>query len=203
MMTKNAREVVFEAEKAGLTQKKMAEICGVSAVTISRWKILGVARTSAISRLKRYLNANPLNSERKYLDEASLEDLAERARQLGFRITFTDINLPSETIGPEQTTEGGDAMFFFRKKKEEEDPYVFKSGYDPERVGKLCNALISGPRGRTLGRQILKQLDQGSLEKATYEMLSRWVNPARTQSFAQPIASRISKILYGKEIERV
>ena len=202
MVTKNAREVVNEAERAGLTQKKMAEICQVSPVTISRWKILGVARTSAISRLEHYLNVNPLHTDRKYLDQASLEDLAERARQLGFRITLTDINLPAEGIEPKQSTEGGDAMFFFGKKKIE-DPSTFRNGYDRGRVEKLCNALINGQRGATLGKEILSQLDQGYLEKATYERLSRWVNPGRAEHFAQPIASKLSKLLYGKEIERV
>jgi transcriptional regulator with XRE-family HTH domain len=201
MVTKNAREVVIEAERAGLTQKKMAEICQVSPVTISRWKILGVARTSVISRLVRYLNEKPLNTDRKYLDEASLEDLAERARQLGFRITLTDINLPAEGIEPKQSTEGGGAMFFFGKKKIE-DPPPFRNGYDRERVEKLCSALINGQRGATLGKEILSQLDQGYLEKATYERLSRWVNPERAERFAQPIASKLSKLLYGKEIDR-
>jgi hypothetical protein len=62
--------------------------------------------------------------------------------------------------------------------------------------------LKSGPRGVTLGREILRQLNQGYLDQSTYERLSRWVNPYRDEDFAQPIAAEISALLFGEEIER-
>jgi transcriptional regulator with XRE-family HTH domain len=88
-----AREVVEAGEQAGLSHEEMADECGVSVGTISRWKTVGRARSKAIAPLVRKfgreLNIDP-NKKRKYLDEASLEDLAARALQLGFRTTFTN-----------------------------------------------------------------------------------------------------------------
>ena len=96
MANTRAREIVEAGERKGLSHQVMAEICGVSIGTIARWKMVGRARTRAIAPLENHLgsddaaNAGIQKSGRKYLDEASLEDLAERARELGFRITFTD-----------------------------------------------------------------------------------------------------------------
>jgi len=199
MVTKNAREIVGLGEKAGLSNKEMAEICNVSPVTISRWKFTNRARTKDISVLERHLNhSNKRGGNRMYLDEANLEDLARRARQLGFRITFTDINIGQDsgdlsTKPPIQPQKEEVAEDFDRK---------FKTDYDRSRVEKLCNALKNGPRGVTLGRDILKQLDRGYLDQATYERLSRWVNPYRDEDFAQPKAAEISVLLFGEEIER-
>jgi transcriptional regulator with XRE-family HTH domain len=198
-MVTNAKEIVEAAEKAGLTQKRMAEICKVSPVTISRWKMLGIARTSTISRLQQFLdNPSARETTRKYLDEASLEDLAERARQLGFRISFTDIQI---TMGPtilgEQ--EKGESPMLFKRTND----YSFKKDTGLEHTYKLCHNLISGRRGATLGKEILAQLKTGRLTPKTYARLSRWVNPEREEPFAQPIAAEISRELYGREIERM
>jgi hypothetical protein len=203
MVTKNAREIVGLGEKAGLSNKKMAEICNVSPVTISRWKFTNRARTKDISALERHLNhSNEKGGTRMYLDEANLEDLAQRARQLGFRITFTDINIGRDSgdLSIEQPTQSPTQPP--KERMSEDFDRGFKTDYDRSRVEKLCNALKSGPRGVTLGREILRQLNQGYLDQSTYERLSRWVNPYRDEDFAQPIAAEISALLFGEEIER-
>lgn len=79
----------------------------------------------------------------------------------------------------------------------------FQSGCDKMRVENLCNILICGKRGKTLGKEILSQLNQNYLHQATYNRLSRWVNPERAEPFAQPIAAEISMQLFGEEIQRV
>lgn len=89
MPNHNAKEIVEAGEKQGLSHQEMAEICGVSLGTISRWKTVGRARSRAIAPLENQIKESP-KSQRKFLDEASLEDLANRARELGFRITFSD-----------------------------------------------------------------------------------------------------------------
>lgn len=95
MANTNARQIVEAGESKGFSHQKMAEICGVSIGTIARWKMVGRARTRAIAPLERQLEKSDeavvRQGNRKYLDEASLEDLAERARDLGFRISFTDM----------------------------------------------------------------------------------------------------------------
>jgi len=195
MVTKNAREIVGLGEKIGLSNKKMAEICGVSPVTISRWKITNRANTSVITKLEKYLEHSSESREnRKYLDEANLEDLAQRARQLGFRITFADMSYEKKSgdiIAPQI---GEETMDLYRE---------FINNYDRNHVEHLCTVLQNGKRGVTLGRDILKQLDQGHLNPETYKMLSRWVNPHRAEHFAQPIAAEISMLLFGEEIERI
>jgi transposase len=90
MANYRAREIVEEAEVEGLTHQKIAEICNVSLGTVSRWKTVGRARSNVIALLEAQLKGE-IGIRRKYLDEANLEDLAERARQLGFRVSFTDI----------------------------------------------------------------------------------------------------------------
>jgi hypothetical protein len=195
MVTKNAREIVRLGEKIGLSNKKMAEICSVSPVTISRWKITNRANTGVIAALEKYIeHSSEREASRKYLDEATLEDLAQRARQLGFRITFADMSYEEKSadiIAP-------------RKEEESMDPYrEFINNYDRSHAEQLCDELKKGSRGVTLGRNILKQLDQGHLNPETYKMLSRWVNPQRAEHFAQPIAAEISMLLFGEEIERI
>lgn len=96
MANTKAREIVEAGESRGLSHQEMANICNVSVGTIARWKMIGRARSRVIAALENYLKSNSapksFKSEgRKYLDEASLEDLAERARELGFRISFTDM----------------------------------------------------------------------------------------------------------------
>jgi len=86
-----AREIVEAAVAEGYTYQDIAEICNVSIGTVSRWKTVGRARSNVIATLEDKLKGK-VRSGRKYLDETSLEDLAERARKLGFRVTFTDIN---------------------------------------------------------------------------------------------------------------
>jgi transposase len=89
MTNNNAKEIVEAGEKQGLSHQEMAKICGVSLGTISRWKTVGRARSRVIASLENQIKESP-KSQRKFLDEASLEDLADRARELGFRITFSD-----------------------------------------------------------------------------------------------------------------
>lgn len=198
----NARETVIAGERAGLSHKRMAELCQVSVVTISRWKFTRRARTSKISNLERYLNSlSESEAPRKYLEEANLEDLAERARQLGFRITFTDINV-NVAEGQEklnETEKGGNSMFFGKRKEHRR----IQNTCDKNNVVKLCNLLIEKRRGKTLGDEIKAQIDQKYLDQSSYERLSRWVNPARDEHFAQPIAAELSMELFGEEIERI
>jgi len=85
----------------------------------------------------------------------------------------------------------------------DDDKRKFKTNYNRKRVEDLCNVLIKGGRGVTLGKYVLKQLDQGYLNRSTYEMLSKWVNPKRAEYFAQPIAAEISEILFGEKIKRI
>ena len=97
MANTKAREIVEAGESRGLSHQEMAKICGVTTGTIARWKMIGRARTRVIAALENYLNSNGTTTSfksggRKFLDEASLEDLAERARELGFRISFTDMS---------------------------------------------------------------------------------------------------------------
>ena len=81
------------AEAAGLSHEEMAKECKVSVGSISRWKTVGRARSRAIAPLvQKYKDEliTDTDKKRKYLNEASLEDLAARALQLGFRTTFTN-----------------------------------------------------------------------------------------------------------------
>ena len=86
-----AKKIVEEAEAKGYSHKDIAEICKVSVGTVSRWKTVGKARSQVIALLEEEL-AQAEKPNNKLLSEATLEDLAERARELGFRTTFTDIN---------------------------------------------------------------------------------------------------------------
>ena len=194
MVTKNARDIVGLGAKAGLSNKEIAEICDVSPVTISRWKFTNRANTSAIAALEKYIEHSSEREEsRKYLNEATLEDLAQRARQLGFRITFADMSYEKKSEDIIAPQKGEESMDLYRE---------FKANYDRSRVEHLCNTLKNGTRGVTLGRDILKQLYQGHLNPETYKMLSRWVNPYRAEHFAQPIAAEISMLLFGAAIAR-
>jgi hypothetical protein len=200
MSQKKAREIVIAGERAGLSHKQMAQICQVSVVTISRWKFTGRARTSVISKLERHLDSLSENERpRKYLDEASLEDLADRARQLGFRITFADVSVARGNENLSESKKGGNYINI----TEREEHRKIRSMCDKNNVVKLCNLLIEKRRGKTLGDEIKAQLNQKFLNQSTYERLSRWVNPARNESFAQPIAAEISMELFGEEIKRV
>ena len=93
MINYKARNVVGKAETEGLSHKEIAKICDVSLVTVSRWKTKGRAKANVISRLEEHLDSisNKHKGQEKRLNEASLEDLADRALQLGFRLSFTDI----------------------------------------------------------------------------------------------------------------
>lgn len=99
MVNYQAKKIVTMAEERGLTHQEMADICGVTLSTIYRWKKEGRARGKVIAQLEKFLKseegAEDLFREkikkRKYLDEASLEDLAQRAIELGFHVSFTNI----------------------------------------------------------------------------------------------------------------
>ncbi len=89
MANLRARTIVEAAEAEGYSHKEIAEICNVSLGTVSRWKTVGKARSNVIALLEEQLKGK-IKDRRKYIDEASLEDLAERARELGFQASFTD-----------------------------------------------------------------------------------------------------------------
>ena len=91
MINENAKQIVEKAEAMGLSHRDIANICQVSIGTVSRWKTSGKAKAKVIALLEEELSQTDKPKD-KLLKEASLEDLAERARQLGFRITFTDIS---------------------------------------------------------------------------------------------------------------
>ena len=91
MANQNAKQIVEKAEEMGFSHKDIAEICKVSVGTVSRWKTAGKARAIVIAPLEERLS-QPTQQENKLLTEATLEDLAERARELGFRVSFTDMN---------------------------------------------------------------------------------------------------------------
>ena len=91
MINENAKQIVEKAEAMGLSHRDIANICQVSIGTVSRWKTAGKAKAKVIALLEEELSQTDKPKD-KLLKEASLEDLAERARQLGFRITFTDIS---------------------------------------------------------------------------------------------------------------
>jgi len=78
----------------------------------------------------------------------------------------------------------------------------FIPNFDRKQGEYYCRLLISGGRGKMLGEEILQQLDQGYLFPSTYERLSRWVNPEREEYSAQPLALKISLLLFGKRISR-
>lgn len=107
---------------------------------------------------------------------------------------FTNINFGQDNGHlPIEPPKGGMSEKFSRE---------FKNDYNRNYVEHLCNVLKNGRRGVTLGREILMQLDQDYLDQSTYQRLSRWVNPERPEPFAQPIAAKISVLLFGEEIER-
>ena len=98
MINVNAKEIVIKAEKEGLTHQEMADICGVKVASIYRWKKVGRAKASVITKLEKYLESggNEFNKMALYADKplskATIEDLSKRARELGFRASFTDIS---------------------------------------------------------------------------------------------------------------
>jgi len=91
VINESAKQIVEQAEQRGLSHKDIAKICQVSIGTVSRWKTVGKARAKVIAALEAELS-QPEKAKDKLLRDATLEDLAERARQLGFRVSFTDIN---------------------------------------------------------------------------------------------------------------
>jgi hypothetical protein len=93
-----ANEIVLKAEKNNLTHQKMADICGVKITSIYRWKKTGRAKANVIIKLENYLESGGSDIQKAEftpdirLNEATLEDLSRRARELGFRASFTDIS---------------------------------------------------------------------------------------------------------------
>ena len=98
---KDAHELIAKARDTGLTMQQIGDLCGVTLTSVYRWAEQGAtAKTKAIKPLIEFLNSPrkesgmsklgevPLN---KKLSEASLEDLAARARELGFRVSFEDM----------------------------------------------------------------------------------------------------------------
>jgi len=90
---------------------------------------------------------------------------------------------------------GGDSIFFGIRIRED---------CNRERVKELSEKLIAkGTRGFELGVEVRRHYRRKYLRHSTYERLSRWVNPRRSEPFAQPIAAEISRELFGIEIQRV
>lgn len=98
MVNENATKIVLEGEKRGLTHQQMADICNVKVTSIYRWKKVGRAKANVIVKLEKYLeqDADLSNTgdayKNKLLNDANLEDLSRRARELGFRASFTDVS---------------------------------------------------------------------------------------------------------------
>ncbi|MBI3821598.1 MAG: hypothetical protein HY289_02850 [Planctomycetes bacterium] len=70
-------------------------------------------------------------------------------------------------------------------------------------VKRLCEILVENRRARTLGEEILRDLESGALGANAYVRLARWCNPLRSESKIQPIAQRISEELFGHVLRRV
>ena len=98
MINEKAAQIVLQAEEAGLTHQKMADICGIKVASIYRWKKIGRAKANVISKLQNYLDSDGSFSDQneicldKPLSQATIKDLCRRARELGFRASFTDIS---------------------------------------------------------------------------------------------------------------
>ena len=89
MLNENARQIVEDAEAIGLNHQDIAKICQVSVGTISRWKSANKGRANVILLLEKEL-VRLSEPQRKYLDEATLEELAKRAKELGFNVSFSN-----------------------------------------------------------------------------------------------------------------
>ena len=74
---------------------------------------------------------------------------------------------------------------------------------DLGRAEELCQMLVEGTRGRTLGEEVLQQLASRYLTQQAYGRLARWVNPEKPEPEAMPIAEAISWELFGYRISRV
>ncbi len=97
MVNTKAAEIVKKAENEGLTHREIARICGIKPASIYRWKKSGRAKANVIRKLEKYLETGgrAFDGELvtdKPLSEATIEDLSRRARELGFRASFTDIS---------------------------------------------------------------------------------------------------------------
>lgn len=83
------------------------------------------------------------------------------------------------------------------------------SGREKREFRGLLNELLEKGWAVTLAREIRQQLldKEGScIIVSTYKRLSRWVNPNRLterERFVRERAEKISKLLFGREIERV
>ena len=80
--------------------------------------------------------------------------------------------------------------------------HSFLTNFNRKQAIEVIDLLVNGKRGRMLGREISDQLDNGYLTHKTYSRLSRWVNPKKSEPFVQPIALKLSMLLYGKKISR-
>jgi len=100
-------EIVAIARKGGLSFKQIARICGVSINSVFRWNKKNAeggskAKSDKIKPLILFLlspsdqldepdTGTSDHLREKKLSEASLEDLRDRANQLGFKVTFTEL----------------------------------------------------------------------------------------------------------------
>ena len=80
---------------------------------------------------------------------------------------------------------------------------------DRDKLGTLTQKLIKKGWATTLAKEIKQQLldkNGDALTVHTYKRLSRWVHPYRQterEEYVQKVASEISEILFGKEIDRI
>jgi hypothetical protein len=91
-----AREIVLECEKTH-THQKMAEICGTTSTTISRWKERGKADANKIEPLIALIDKEKQNQSdgsnavvpNKSLESVPMEDLLKEIKRRGFNFTLT------------------------------------------------------------------------------------------------------------------
>lgn len=84
-----------------------------------------------------------------------------------------------------------------------------KKSCDKKEVRRLIEAIQSKNAAVTLAKEVAQQLlDNGeqNLEVETYKRLSRWCHPYRwteREKQIQPLAHRLSELLFGRVIDRV
>ena len=89
------------------------------------------------------------------------------------------------------------------------DLVPIQDSVDRDKIGALTQKLINKGWATTLAKEIKQQIldkNEDSLNVQTFRRLSRWVHPYRQterEYYVQNVASKISKILFGKEIDRI
>jgi len=89
------------------------------------------------------------------------------------------------------------------------DLVPIQDSVDRDKIELLIQKLIKKGWAITLAKEIKKQLldkNGDSLTVHTYKRLSRWVHPYRQterEEYVYNVVSKISEILFGKEIDRI